>query len=269
VEVQRISDVIQNEYKKRWRTVGWIETAISAAAMSAHCLEEIYFTPNGNYGACTGFYGSLDRPVEGFELQQSLAEMERISTRGGYHPLIMRAMQIQQPLSATVLPTGEVKWYPDATSGEILVNREREILTFDDTLARKVHFSKGTAETLDELASAMGIPEIRWVGKEVAGLPWPVSRAERRQMEFRRLAKIDEDNIGSWYNLFQTNLNVARGLPRDERGPWLGKARQYLERIRNIIRNSPNFAIFQFGGRRQFEEWYKEQERMIAELSRK
>jgi hypothetical protein len=268
-EVPRISDVIHNEYKPRWRTVGWIETAISAAAMSAHCLEEIYFTSEGNYGACTGFYGSLDKPVEGFQLEQSLAEMERISARGGYNTLIMRAMQVQQPLSATVLPSGEVKWYPDATSGEILVNREKEILTFDAKLATAVRFSRGVADTLPELQKAMGLQEIKWVGKDAPGVPWPVSRAERRQMDFRKQTKNDQDNLGNWYNLYESNLGVARQMPREDRGPWLGKARQYLERIKGMIRNNPNLALLQFGGRKEFEEWYKEQERLIAELARK
>lgn len=269
MEVQKISDVIHNEYKKRWRTVGWIETAISAAAMSAHCLEEIYLTPNGNYGACTGFYGSLDKPVEGFELQQSLAEMERISIRGGYNPLIMRAMQIQQPLSATILPSGEVKWYGDATSGDILVNREREILTFDAKLAEKVKFSKGTAETLDDLTRLMGYKEIHWVGKKVPGTPWPISRAERRQMDFRKQVHTDEESLQSWYNLFQTNIGIASQMPRDQRGPWLGKARQYLDKIKAMVRNNPAFARNIWGGRKEFEEWMKEQERIIAELSKK
>ena len=49
-----MSDVIHEQYKKKFRTVAWIDSAISAAAMTAHCLEEIYFTPQGNYGAARG-----------------------------------------------------------------------------------------------------------------------------------------------------------------------------------------------------------------------
>lgn len=269
MEVQKISDAVHNEFKKRWRTVAWIETAISAAAMSAHCFEEIYFTTNGNYGACTGFYGSLDRPVEGLELEESLAQMERISSRGGYDTLIMRAMQIQQPLSATVLPTGEVKWYGDATSGDIVVNRTGEILTFDHVLADKVKFSRGTADTLEELTTLLGYKEINWVGKKVPGVAWPISRAEKRQMDFRKQVKNDEDNLNSWYNLYQTNLGVAQGMPPAQRGPWLGKARSFLDKIKNMIRNNPAFARNLFGGRKEFQEWLKEQERIIAELAKK
>jgi membrane-bound ClpP family serine protease len=59
LEIQRLSDVIQEEYKPRFRTVAWIESAISAAAMTSHAIEEIYFMPRGNYGACTGWSGQL------------------------------------------------------------------------------------------------------------------------------------------------------------------------------------------------------------------
>ncbi|MEO0631245.1 MAG: hypothetical protein AAFY46_11050, partial [Planctomycetota bacterium] len=35
LEVQKISDVIHEEFKPKFQTVAWIESAISAAAMSA------------------------------------------------------------------------------------------------------------------------------------------------------------------------------------------------------------------------------------------
>ena len=137
LEVQRLSDVIHNEYKPRFRTVAWIDTAISAAAMTAHCLEEIYFTSQGNYGACTMFSGALVA-AKGRSLEDALVLMEKISARGGYDPLIMRAMQIQQPLSATIDADGIVHYYGDTTSGDFIVNRENEILTFNAITAAKV-----------------------------------------------------------------------------------------------------------------------------------
>ena len=90
LEIQKLSDEIHNNYKKEFHTVGWIDSAISAAAMTAHCLEEIYFTPQGNYGACTGWYGALTA-VKGRDLVEVLHMMEKISARGGYNPLLMRS----------------------------------------------------------------------------------------------------------------------------------------------------------------------------------
>jgi ClpP class serine protease len=63
MEIQKLSDMIEYELKPKFRVVGWIEFATSAAAMTAHAIEEIYFTSRGEYGSCTGFAGSAYRPV--------------------------------------------------------------------------------------------------------------------------------------------------------------------------------------------------------------
>jgi len=266
LEVQKISDVIQNEYKPRWRTVGWIESAISAAAMSAHCLEEIYFTTQGNYGACVGFY-SLDKAVEGYDLQKSLAEMERISARGGYNSYIMRAMQLQMPLSAHIDENGDVHWYADSTSGEMIVNRPTEILTFNAVSAMKVKFSKGTADSLDQLAKAMGYQELEWVGKKEKNTPWPVSKAEKMQMDFRHQVHTDEAGTNSYYETYRRYVAAAASEPdQKERGKFVGKARQALDKIKQAIRNNPNFQLTIFGGKENYEKWVEEQEKLLRTL---
>ncbi|MBL8760037.1 MAG: hypothetical protein JNL50_01925, partial [Phycisphaerae bacterium] len=201
LEIQRISDVIHKDYKGRFRTVAWIESAISAAAMSSHCLEEIYFMPNGNYGACTGWSGAL-QAVKGRGLESVLLMMENISARGGHAKEIMRAMQIsgrdevlteleiEAPsgkLSADIDPTtGKVTWYQDH-SGKHILNPVANIyiLTFNAPDAEKFKFSRGTAATKEELAKMMGYQEIEWVGKPMKGYAWPVSEAEEMQIKWR------------------------------------------------------------------------------------
>ncbi len=266
LEVQKIVDVIQNEFKPRFRTVGWIDTAISAAAMSSHILEEIYFTSRGNYGACTGFYGSLDRPVEGRELQESLVQMERISAKAGWDPLIMRAMQIQQPVSATIDEYGKVNFHDDL-SGDFIVNRPREILTFNCRSAEKIKFSRGTADTLDELTRLMGYKELNWVGKKVAGSPWPIAKSEKMQMDFRRQAAEDERLTNHYFQSLQMQIQAAEAAPREQRGAFVGRAKQTLGKLRNMIRNNPNFAISVFNRtREEVEELFKEYEKQLNEL---
>ncbi len=273
-EVQKISDIIYNEYNRHFRTVAWIDSAISAAAMSAHCMREIYFTPQGNYGACTGFYGSLDRPVEGIELQKSLTQMERISTRGGYDPLIMRAMQVQQPLSASPDPddpTGrKFIWFPDSTSGKILVNRPGEILTFNERTALQVGFSKGTASTIQELTKLMGYQELNWIGKEVRGVPWPVSRAEQWSLRYRDQVAQDEARIGEYWTRYQMAIQAAQGAPREERGKFVTRARLALDQIKNMVRNNPNFRVFilNMTEEEQYKEWLEQQEKLLRDLLR-
>src|ERR1041384_4869288 len=84
LEIQKLSDEIEFKFKPKFRTVAWIEHAISAAAMTAHCMEEIYLMPGASYGACTGWYGQLTA-VKGRDLQEVLYMMEKISARGK-HP---------------------------------------------------------------------------------------------------------------------------------------------------------------------------------------
>ncbi len=270
LEVQRISDVIENEYKPRWRTVGWIDSAISAAAMSAHCLEEIYFKSNGNYGACTGFYGSLDRPVEGRELEESLVQMERISGRGGHNVLIMRAMQIQQEVSATIDENGKVHFFNDSRSGDLVVNRPKEILTFNAVSAGKIKFSKGTADTIEDLTRAMGYQELEWVGQKVKGVKWPVSQAEKRQMDFRRQVKDDQERTQEYFRKFGMNVQAAQAeQERERRAPFVGRARDALTSIERMVKNNPNFSFLVFNmTEAQFKDWLKQQDKLLRDLLR-
>ncbi len=269
LEIQRLSDVIQDEYKKRFRTVAWIDSAISAAAMTAHCIEEIYFTPQGNYGACTGWFGAL-QAVSGRGLEQVLYQMERISARGGYDPLIMRSMQIQVPLSASIDANGEVRFYPDATSGDILVNRDNEILTFNANSAAQVKFSRGTANTIQELQALMGYQELEWVGVQERGYNWPISRAEKWNINWRRKIKEDQDRIQEFFTRYQMLVNAAASEPRETRGRFVNQAREMLNRIREATRRNPNMGLLTFNvfTEDELREIFDREEKRLRDLMR-
>jgi hypothetical protein len=285
LEIQPLSDVFHNEFKKEFRLVAWIDSAISAAAMSAHCFEEIYFTPQGNYGACTGFSGRLNA-MKGLELEKVLLDMEKISARGNYHPQIMRAMQISarpedcEPLkisppwgalSANVNPdTGEVEYFADSTTGNIVLNPSGtvHVLTFNAVTAERVKFSKGTAADVDELAKAMGLSEVEWVGRKDKEYTWPISKAEDNLLRFRKQTKADEASFQRYYINMIRYMGLAQQANEQERGKFLGQARTALNQIRNMVRNNPNFALLQWGGPDEFKEWVEEQEKIIRELAR-
>ncbi len=269
LEIQRLSDVIQNELKPKFRVVAWIDSAISAAAMTAHAVEEIYFTTGGNYGACTGWSGALVA-MKGRGLEEVFFMMEEISDRGGYDHKIMAAMQHNRALSCTIDDFGQVKWYESEDDGQYLVNPADKILTFNSQNALKYGFSKGTADTIDELARAMNMPEIEWVGEFVAGIPYPVSQAEKFMREYRDQVKIDEDRTREYFDRYNNALAAAQGTPREQRGPFLNKARKALKLIQRMVKNTPNFAllIFNMETMEEFDEWVREQERIIRELGR-
>jgi len=268
LEIQKLSDVIQNEYKPRFRVVAWIESAISAAAMTAHCIEEIYMMPKGNYGACTGWFGQLTA-VKGRQLEEVLFMMENISARGKHDPKIMRAMQILEPLSCTIDSNGEVKWYQNL-DGDYVVNPESRILTFNADDAVRFKFAKAKVATYEELGKAMGYSEVEWVGKTVPGVPFPVCKAEELQRKFRDQTYDDQQRTQQYQVEYQLAVNMARGAPPADRGKFIGKARQALDKIRRMVRNNPNFALFVFGMLpEQFKDWLDQQEEMLRELAKK
>jgi hypothetical protein len=269
-EVQKLSDEIHNKYKKKFRTVGWIDSAISAAAMSTLCLEEIYFTSRANFGACTAWHGNLVA-AKGISLERILIQAEGFSARGGYDPMIMRSMQIQQPLSATRLADGTIKFFVDETSGEIIVNRKDEILTLNSETAMKIGFSKGTADNLADLGRAMKFNEITWVGDNIAGSPYPICKAEKWNIAYRKQAKTDENNTQRYIAAYQNNFNAAKSEPtRDGRAKFVNLARQALDKIKAMVRNNPNFIQFALNmeNEAEYHEFLEKEEKKLRELMR-
>jgi hypothetical protein len=272
LELQRLSDVIQNEYKPKFRVVAWIESAISAAAMTSHCIEEIYFMPQGNYGGCTMFrpdgqgggIAAKDR-----ELQEVLYQMEKISERGKYPTAIMRSMQIMEPLSCSFDENGDVHWYNNL-KGDFIVNPEGKVLTFDAPTACRYKFGKGIANDINELGKAMGLSEVNWVGKVVPGVPYPVSRAEEYMRKFRQQVEDDQKRLNEYYFQYTQALAIAAGTPFEERGKFLGKAREALNKIKKMVDNNPNFSFLVFNVLPEnFRDWYAEREEEIRKLSRR
>ena len=281
-EVMLLSDVLENELKPRFQTVAWIESAISAAAMTAHTLEDIYFLPEGNYGAATAFSGNLDA-VQGFEYQQVVAMAERLSARGGYDPDIMRAMQGDPdgvtPLSVRRDPrTGRVEWSLDtsgARGGEnaALLNPPGEVFTFNSLEAEEWGFSRGTAATLDELTRMLGYSEIEWVGEDVRGLIHPVCEAEEENRQWRESQGAEAskfDNALARYQLYLDAIGGGGGGGGDAARILAGRARQHLREIRRLFMANPNLGLNLTGTRDRddFNEWYREQDERIRQLIR-
>lgn len=263
LEIEKMHDVLVKEYKPRFRTVAWIHSAISAAAMSAHVLEEIYFMNNGNYGACTGWSGALEA-VEGYPLEQVLYMMEKASAEGQRAPEVMRSMQITDPLSYNRSTDGRITWY-NTTEGEVLVNPQGRILTLDAVQAERCKFSNGTADDLGTLARLLGYSEVEWVGRPVAGEIFPISKVERDMRAWRDGVSSANENLQANFIKYQTAVENARGAADlRERGAFVGLARRHLGVIRRVAQQYPTLAFVN----NLNERWFREQERMLRDLLR-
>lgn len=281
LEVDKLSDAIHLKYKQKYRTVAWIESAISAAAMSAHSLEEIYFLPKGNYGACTGWSGALNA-MKGRGLEQLLLTAEKYSARGGHDKRIMRAMQISAEesdlqnlgisppggqLSADIDPkTGEVTWY-QGLEGQYTLNPKGgvRILTFNAEEAAKFKFSRGTAANIQELGKLMGYQELEWVGKEKKGVPYPVSKAEEHMLKWRKDITEAEENFAVYTRDYQRSVQTAQSTAnRDDRGMWIGKSKTALAFLENIVKKHPNIGLLNGLDK----DWFDQQREMLRKLAK-
>ncbi len=266
--IQPLSDVIHNEYKKKFEVVSWIESAISAAAMSTLCVEEIYFMPEGNFGACTGWSGALEA-VKGRGLEEVLHQMEPISRRGNHNPYIMKAMQHDDyPLSYSKDENGDITWFQNE-SGDVVLNRQGRILTLLANNAEDCGFSMGTARTLDQLESLMNKGDIEWVGRWEKGGLYPISGAEEIQIDYRERVKMLEQRLGEFWTKYGITLGFAQGAPEEDRGAFVGKARDQFQKITSLVENNPNFIPLILGMLpRQYEEWKYEQDKLLRELAK-
>jgi len=264
LEIQQLSDVLHNEYKKEFQIVAWIDSAISAAAMTALTIEDIYFMPHGNFGAATGWSGQLVA-MKGRGLEAVYYKMEKISARGDKDAKVIKSMQHNWELSYDINEeTGAVTFYQNQ-AGEFILNDGTDVLTFSSDEAVHCGFSEGTAGTIEELQALLeqSVGEIVWVGKEVPGIPYLVSKAEEHQREYRKEVDFQDKRFREVVVKYQMELGNARGVAVDRRGGFLRRAEGYLARIKRMIKINPNFGIFTVS-----EEWILQQEEIIRDLRR-
>ncbi|HVZ93115.1 MAG TPA: hypothetical protein VG797_01250 [Phycisphaerales bacterium] len=245
-EMHPFSDAIHLKLKADYRVVGWIESAISAASFTAWNCEELYFRSHGNFGGNVGFYMTgpgQAKAVEGDTLEWSLQLGEMVAKRGGYNPLIMRAMQTLTPISCDIDEDGLVTWY-EGTSGDLVVNPPDRILTLNSELALKCKVSKGTADTKDQLAKLLGCKEWVEVGQE----------ADEYQIAFREAVHEAEARTDELIS----KMNIAIQFGQAPR------ARTFLEELRSIARRAPSMA--KYGNPPLSKEWFEEVEKQLRKI---
>ncbi len=252
LEVPKFNEIFDKEYKSRFRLVAWIESAISAAAMSPWVIEEMYFYPQGNIGACTGWSGNLVA-VKGFQLEMSLHEMEIASALGKKDPAIMRSMQIMEPLSVDMDENGEVTWRQDE-NGKYLLNKRGNIFTMKADQAIQFKFGRGIAADKEQLAKAMGLQEVEWAGQAATDLI-NKSIADNDAVEKHNKNVLQK---------YQLAIGLAQQLQdKERRGIELAKAKKLLAELRQMVKLNPNFE-FHLGIP---AEWFTAQDELIKRLA--
>ncbi len=259
-DVHPLSDVIHLELKPHFRVVAWIESAISAAAMTALNCEEIVMMPQGNIGGAVAYAGG--RAAQGAQLQQILALGQLLAERGKWNPDMVIAMQMPHDLSVDIdEENNTVIWY-NHTNGEYPLNwanmdHHRNILTLNAAEAAKFRLASGICETKEEIVRHLGYTEWVEVGQE----------AEARMQEYLDDTKRAEARLRELAIKYQSALGIAESMrDRRERGRWVGQARNNLNEIRSIVRRSPPMKRFNDLGIDLNDEFFREQERYLRDL---
>lgn len=222
VEMEKMHAALA-DVKKRHRLVAWIQKAISAGCATAIHCDEIYFMTEGTAGSMTAFAGT--QSWQGEELERWLRVAGDWAELGGRNRWIAESM-IHAPilLSYDKDPvTGKVTFHNDL-SGEFILSREDENLTFTSSVAVHCGFADGIADTTEDLAKLLDLPEwheINSYGRDIAK-DW-AEICERADKELPKLARQYEykgTGSGDPFVVIGTRIRILEELIRwAERAP--------------------------------------------------
>jgi ATP-dependent protease ClpP protease subunit len=156
-ELYKFVDAIR-AVRERHRVVAWVRQAISGAAVTSMQCNEIYFRSMGAVGAATMIRG---RESADGETDKFLAEMGDIIEKNGRPRSVFEAIvKTKAVLTYTKDPaTGKSTFHDKITGlpGEVVLSDEKDNLTFNASNALDCGFSKGTADSLEQLAPLLGL----------------------------------------------------------------------------------------------------------------
>jgi len=191
--------------REKHRLVAWLEEAISGAAFTAMNCPEIYFMKVGTMGSITKYSGDGSGgqvSSSGRDLEAWIERVAEVAEGGGHNGQVGRAM-VYSPIvvSYTKDPkTGKVTFYADAT-GEVMLSDQGDNLTLNADNALDCGYSKGTADTQEELFRAMqlvpGTYEVNPAGDRI-GKSWLKSlenykkKAQDLQIELGSLSNVND-----------------------------------------------------------------------------
>lgn len=168
-------------FKVKPRLVAWVQKALGAAAFLPFACPEIYFTTDGLHGGIGYldylFAGRGDEVVREKQRSLRLGRAVGIAEQSGHDGKIMKAMSRSDyvltvsfregvPTFVERMPeSGDEILLTDDGSDEktadafadIIRGRGNDVLTLRADLAYRIGFSKGTADTLDDLMNRMGL----------------------------------------------------------------------------------------------------------------
>ena len=206
-----------------FRQVCWVHDSLGISSMVAMAWGEMYMKPSARFGGLvvarkTGFDQWQDEDVRGKMTAAFMAFVKSFLESGGYALVLADAMvQPKFALSAT-WKGREVEWSLN-DKGEYLVDgNDKRTAEFRAKAAEDFCISKGTAETLDDLALLLGYREFRVMDGQAEELCADYVEDWRRAYEDAKKLFLDYEQFMGWAN-------------GEDAVKYLGRAKTALERI--------------------------------------
>jgi hypothetical protein len=240
--------MLQDDISPDIRQVVWVEDSYGMSTMIALAWEEVYMKPRARLGGIRRLIVPREQ-LQDEDVREKMISatigmvaglLERNMNLVQYANILAEAMcRPERQLSASWRGR-EVIWRLD-TRGEYVVNSSKELpAEFRAKHAEDFGISKGTAESLDDLALLLGYREYRVLEGESHRV---ISRhVDGWRREWR--------NTQRWFREYQEARRWAQG---DQAAQWLGQAADRIRRIISAMRNYPAVEVrfrMQYGGSR-------------------
>jgi hypothetical protein len=222
-DFRKFVNMFRDNYRGK-RQVMWVQDSEGMSSVVALAWPELYMAPNARLGGLdaarmqTGFDSWQDEDVRGKMTAAFMAWIKGLLEYGQYSLKLADAMvQPKYMLSAT-WKGREVEWTLD-DSGEYTVDsNEKQTTEFRAKTAEDFCVSKGTAETLDDLALLMGYREYQVQD----------GKAEKILEQYREEWRRQYDQAFVNFQDYNQFMGWASG---DEAVKYLGRAKTALDKI--------------------------------------
>ncbi len=223
VLVQKLHDELRGI-----RQVMWVHDAYGVGSVMALAWPEMYMTPGARLVGMSVFFQEHggDADIKAKMREAWIGTGNGFLMRGGHAPELGYGLMNPRTVLSATWRGRKVIWRNDL-DGEVVVNNSRNnVAWFRAKTAEDFGISKGTVETLDDLALLLGYREYRVM--EGDGRNTIVRYKQNWRREFDQ----------AWKRFLDYNQHM-RWVNGDQALMWLGRAKSDLEYIVSAMRRFP------------------------------
>lgn len=256
--VEGVAPIVEEQIVKRHRrVVFWVERAENGAALFPWISPEMYFTSDGIMGFTTDLedFSIGDEMVDEKQISLRIGHAEGFANKGGYDSILIKPMARSRYWLAVKFEGGQPVYLqkkpgPEDGDGWTILTDDgqgenedkqsrgaNDLLVLDQEWAQKLLISKGTADTLDDLAFKLGIEKNY---KKVESKAEDIMKGWRKEVEdFHGMVSRNPRSPG---RLTRELGEIRVEGDYDQRTKARGRQMQILKQIRSLFVRYKEFA---------------------------